>query len=100
MLKIILLTVIISPLGWKNKWSLVVTSIIASVLVALTIPINKDIYTKLAYDTGLDVTSLSLIILRAYLAALIIIARTSVSRLNFKPTWFVTLILALTSLLL
>lgn len=84
----------------KNKWSVINLAII--LLTCLSTPTMVDkILTTTPYDLIIiDPISLTLIILSIWLSSLILIARSSVPRSGFKPSWFVTVILTLITLLI
>lgn len=99
MLKIIIFSASLLLLP-KNKWSLINLCIIFLTCLSTPILIDK-ILILTPYDLILiDPISFTLIVLSIWLTSLMLIARSSVSRAGFKPSWFITVVLALITLLI
>jgi NADH-ubiquinone oxidoreductase chain 4 len=83
----------------RTKWSTPNLGIL--VLAAIFVPqaLNKLHPSVASTSTTLDLTGYSLILLRIWLSCLIVIARTNINRTNFKPRWFISIVLILIILL-
>lgn len=99
MLKIIIFSASLLLLP-KNKWSLINLAIIF--LTCLSTPMLVDkILISTPYNLILmDPISFTLIVLSIWLTSLILIARSSVPRSGFKPSWFIVVIITLITLLI
>lgn len=99
MLKIIVFSVSLILLP-KNKWSLINLAIILLTCLSTPILVDKLLILTPSDLLLIDPISFTLIILSIWLTSLILIARSSVTRSGFKPSWFVTVILTLITLLI
>lgn len=99
MLKIIVYRALIIFIPRKSNWSVVSLAIFVGTFLSLIFIIDKFSFNNIAYVFNLDTLSYALVVLSIWLRSLMIIARTSVNRFNFKPSLFILLVLLLISLL-